>query len=1068
MRSRVFACVAAAVSVAAHNPHDTIMGMHVLNDNATVLAISRGILYRSSDGKGRSFEVAHNGLPTPFRERITFASFASGTGKDSDVVYLLSLAAPQKLNGETGLWRSTDGGKHWTGLYDLVDELEFYDIMAMPEALGGIAQRIAVSSEDASTVVLALDTLRVSTDGGKTFKEALKVDDTSSASVSLRRSGSSPAEDSIMLTKFFSCVASVPGSKGMLAGTSTGDVHASADGGLTWKSIVHGGSNGKPITSLQAMPAAHGRVSVLVGSTSEVRKLDYDAKAPSLKDVNHELSNSDVIPDSMTADQAKGHVVATAIGDAILVASDHTMFRTTDAGKNWFLVGPNAGYWTDMATISQADDERAPMTLRMQVANGTLFAGTFNGIFTSTDEGTSWVKVDTINPYITAVYAPPGGNVSACTYAIGCFTGSVADAEHGNTAGARYEIQDVRTSAMRKASCDDMDCVGTGLVTTRYVILAYSPEYEKDGVVIAGSSMAGLTRSTDRGTTWKLTNVDIGSPAAQLGDASSLSATEFSPDGVTSGAGGAAAAAAQANTAYVPHTIKFVDAKRAYASGTSMGLQYSEDAGKTWKHVPIKVGDTTLSFETADAVLKFDCNGNATHPTTLMVLRYISDQDLDGVTTLLETKASTIAISEDEGKTWEVVDSGSIWSDALVFEGPGHDATVIGLRQQAKPGEIGKTQGMPFFTADERTAYAFMVMSKEKKFDSINEYEEFDFGPRSLGTYKKTGHVIVGFKDGGVVVGTLNPTLKKLEGAVEARYGASDDPAKTPWPTQSLLPSDDNARGLDRLVSFAPDFEKSNTLYASNHFSILMSRDGGKPGTWKPVLKMAHTRTSGHPKELGDCAVSRNTNRADPDDVFHESKKGAGSMEADYMYCVECKKGHARNPETATCSKDSELEEKVRKSVTENDGLDFIKHVDAQRGNSRSRMWTALSDLDHGNTKSVALHEMRSTASHLGMSLVELYDGMIKRLSSKLQQRRRPDQTKEKVATSATLQHADRSPAMSMLVQVGEDEERAGSPASMSKGVEQFFLVVVGAALGVAAYAGYARRIRLRLQYQSV
>jgi len=36
------------------------------------------------------------------------------------------------------------------------------------------------------------------------------------------------------------------------------------------------------------------------------------------------------------------------------------------------------------------------------------------------------------------------------------------------------------------------------------------------------------------------------------------------------------------------------------------------------------------------------------------------------------------------------------------------------------------------------------VMSKEKKFDSINEYEEFDFGPRSLATYKKTGHVIVG------------------------------------------------------------------------------------------------------------------------------------------------------------------------------------------------------------------------------------------------------------------------------------------------------------------------------------
>jgi hypothetical protein len=116
---------------------------------------------------------------------------------------------------------------------------------------------------------------------------------------------------------------------------------------------------------------------------------------------------------------------------------------------------------------------------------GLVFAGTDNGIYRSTNGGTSWVAVDSGLPALTLVHsmAVNGTNVFAGTHSRGVFLSS--------DSGARWVA------------------VNTGLpaATSVYSLAA------NDGKVIAGTYAAGVYGSIN-GTTWTAANAGL--PASAL------------------------------------------------------------------------------------------------------------------------------------------------------------------------------------------------------------------------------------------------------------------------------------------------------------------------------------------------------------------------------------------------------------------------------------------------------------------------------------------------------------------------------------------------------------------------
>jgi photosystem II stability/assembly factor-like uncharacterized protein len=164
--------------------------------------------------------------------------------------------------------------------------------------------------------------------------------------------------------------------------------------------------------------------------------------------------------------------------------------------------GPTLGPLADPYVYSLAMD-----------SSGDMFAGTFYGVFKSTDQGLAFVKLG-LQDVIYSLAVSPNGEVYAGTWGAGVYRsrdkGSTwTQVNNGLTSGLIRSLA-INPSGYIFAGTSDSGAfistnaganwtqVGGGLKQTNVLSLAVSP----NGSVFAGTAAAGLFRSTDAGRTW--------------------------------------------------------------------------------------------------------------------------------------------------------------------------------------------------------------------------------------------------------------------------------------------------------------------------------------------------------------------------------------------------------------------------------------------------------------------------------------------------------------------------------------------------------------------------------------
>ena len=237
--------LAAPLLAAAHNPHDVIAATYASDDGELVLAISRGLLFRSEDGgfvspsaaanprpaaqqvahargrlaRSQNWAFSHSGLPNPVAQHTpgTFVGQVESAKRAGTVFF---------QDGAHVIWKSTDSGKNWYNTNSLPDMRRNKAAHWTPHNKT-IAPTMCMSPwYQTDNIVLATHgyrTLLRSTNGARAFEYVATEAPQEFVSVAC-------AED------------------GFYAGTTSGKVYRSLDRGKTW-GLAHTHGN-TPITSL--------------------------------------------------------------------------------------------------------------------------------------------------------------------------------------------------------------------------------------------------------------------------------------------------------------------------------------------------------------------------------------------------------------------------------------------------------------------------------------------------------------------------------------------------------------------------------------------------------------------------------------------------------------------------------------------------------------------------------------------------------------------------------------------------------------------------------------------------
>ena len=126
-----------------------------------------------------------------------------------------------------------------------------------------------------------------------------------------------------------------------------------------------------------------------------------------------------------------GEVLAAVLpSGGVLASSNYLLLRSGKDDETYSTVGGDNGLHT---AIMQSDAEGVPSFMRFAVAAKVhrVFVGGYTGVYRSDNGGQTWIKLDTIAPFITHLVVAPGRgdadfSVAACTYTAGCFQGGVS------------------------------------------------------------------------------------------------------------------------------------------------------------------------------------------------------------------------------------------------------------------------------------------------------------------------------------------------------------------------------------------------------------------------------------------------------------------------------------------------------------------------------------------------------------------------------------------------------------------------------------------------------------------
>lgn len=825
---RPLSVVALFCAAAAHNPHDIISGLLTSEDGEFVMTISRGLLFRSGDG-GDNWMLSHHGLPNPLGQHapVSFAYEPIPTASESRGVVFL-------LNTDGSLFKSTDVGRNWVEM----PALDKPEVTAISHHHGEtLATRIAISTtyEQDGIVLIAAKHLLRSDDGGQTF-EAL--DGTKAPAGGFWRS--------LLCTN-----------NGMYATNSAGELHRSIDNGKKWSKIyTHGDVD---ITSM-VTGSIYSGMSVVLASKSGVVNVtvseDGSTKAVTLVTEKKLAAKDGFIGEVLAAVLPSGGVLA---------SSNYVLLRSGKDDETYSAVGGDNGLHT---AIMQSDAEGVPSFMRFAVAAKVhrVFIGGYTGVYRSDNGGQTWIKLDTIAPFITHLVVAPGRggadfSVAACTYTAGCFQGGVS-VKDGKAKMTNAKGDDSLAGASMTRILMPAKPSRKTKITQRYLGMSYSPTFGADGIVLAHSNVAGLQRSEDGGKTWEYVQLPVQDSKVD----ETVHSISFSPS--------------------------FNTDKTIYVSGFNIGVAKSTDNGKTFSSLKLKVKGTEQRFTVFGTYCKlalasaFKNDGSPGKQT--LVVHYRSDEDQGvnkGATRAWMVGYNTTAhlsLSKDGGETFSAIGDTAGWRDVTLVSEQDGTTTAWALCGTASSDRM-----------DHELKY---LKEGAKSFvkAELGSVGGKPFGPNGFARALHGDHVVLSFLNGG----TLSGTADSASGSITTPLVVSPmvaEPGEFPWFVQTLLPQDDSLRGMGRLVAHSPKFAQDAVIFGAHGFEIMISTDKGS--TWAPLTRIDHT-VPDNGQFLKHCLKAKNS---DTPVLGHEPNSAKEVYNDDGAYCLECEAGYTRNAATGSC-----------------------------------------------------------------------------------------------------------------------------------------------------------------------
>ena len=417
--------------VSAHAPHDEVSALvlspHYFYDGIA-FAIVRYNILRSTDFGCTWRRLARGLRRCTFRDSAISPSFAAGR--------CVFASSP-----EAGIFRSRDAGLSWVSLSDTLPDRQI-EFLAISPLFQSDRQLLATGRDGQ---------LYMTNDAGDHWRRCFGEDGRRvSAAVVVRSS--------------------------IVVGTSAGSIHRSDDGGGQWRVLARLQAH-QPITCFAAVDDAAS--TLLVGTGSGCVALT-DAKTGS------ETRSAGLAGRHITSLLSTQH----ADGHPILFASTWraALFHSSDVGRSW------RQYGAGLTTEGQADEFRLPHFRGIAAsatfpADQTLFLAGFDGVFKSTDGGTSWREMRE---------ALSAGLIVAL------------DVAQADDTTLRVAASTYVAGVYFRSGEGPWDVGNVGLDGGRLSDVAFSPGYAADRTVFALGNWS-LFKSVDGGLSWDSTRL-VGAP----------------------------------------------------------------------------------------------------------------------------------------------------------------------------------------------------------------------------------------------------------------------------------------------------------------------------------------------------------------------------------------------------------------------------------------------------------------------------------------------------------------------------------------------------------------------------
>jgi len=426
----------------AHTPHDVIGTLEIspfYHIDETLFVVVQDLLQKSTDG-GITWKQLSRGLDNTH----TITSIAISPSFDADTTLFLS------TDGD-GIYRSTDAGLSW--------------LKINPPANQSKIRALAISPTYASDrILLATGTeggLYRTNDEGNIWNEVIK------ASVKIAAIDFPLGMDGNPL----------------VIGDNKGMISVSRDYGDTWKQFFRL-LNGDSISCVAISSTANSDLTVFIGTeTSGVITIAGTVTA----DI--------IINNSLTGTGIPLHEPVTSLTispnyrqDSIAYASTwHTgVFRSDDGAKTW------KKFSTGLTSDPQADIWRfkAPHFSMLRLSRSfsrdrTIFLSGYDGLFKSTDAGTTWFQSDTLSgDLITTLALSPKYFLDSTIAIVTFLHGIYLSKDDGST----------------------WEHINRGLHSNRLLDIAFSPSFSSDDTIFTISNHS-FYKSTVKGKSWQRVNL---------------------------------------------------------------------------------------------------------------------------------------------------------------------------------------------------------------------------------------------------------------------------------------------------------------------------------------------------------------------------------------------------------------------------------------------------------------------------------------------------------------------------------------------------------------------------------